>query len=493
MPPPLPFSVRVVGGGGVTDSIDAQLIALLVAEARDDDGRPRPGIPIRFSLIENDAGAAGPPLRLLPTPSSPGETTVILDTDAEGRASTRVVFGRRVGIFRVAVGAVDAARGDTATFTVTPGAVARIEVSGPRDTLVSVGRGYTPAAAAYDRLGNEIADAIRLATESAACRIETQRIVGASVGRCIVVIRAASLADTIRLTSVPVAKLLAVVEGPTSYTDQRLASFGFDGSEYRELTPLTYQFTKDPWLPTRAPDGVRITMHAGMGQYSSHITIFDSSGSPRVFRPAGINSLYENWGRFSGDGAWLYFSARTDAAEAFSVWRARADGSGAERLTPSAPNLGAHSNYADVTPDRRFLVYADGQLRLTVMDLATRAVRTLTAEGQPLQSYALRISPDGARIAYVYDWPNRFGLRIINLDGSGYRLLSTDVGYTTDEVPVDWTPDGEWILNRRYRAQNVGGGTTLIHREDWVLVNAMTAEIITLPYKVKPINITVQR
>jgi hypothetical protein len=381
---------------------------------------------------------------------------------------------------------------DTARIAVTPGSVREISIPN-RDTLVAVGKSTAPGITLLDRLRHVLTSAPTLTTSAPACRVEGERVRGASVGRCTIRVRAGSVEDSLYLTVVPSAALVGIRIVPGAKGGWRLASLDFDGSNSRDLAVVEGRSFSDPQLPTRAPDGVRLTMHTGMGALSTHITVFDSAGAPRTFVPAGVTSLHENWARFSRDGQWLYFSLQRTAGEGFSVWRAHGDGTGAEQIAPAGASRGFKSNYVDITPDGYRIVYVDERLFLRTMDLTSRASRSLEGDGKPLQSFALRISPDGRRVAFVYEPPNRFGIRLVNLDGSGYRMLTTEVGYDDDNTTIDWTPDGEWILVRRYDAKQDSLGNTILTPGNWVLVNATSGEIVPLPYKDQFTALTVVR
>jgi dipeptidyl aminopeptidase/acylaminoacyl peptidase len=339
-----------------------------------------------------------------------------------------------------------------------------------------VGRSFAPGISVSDRHGNT--RSASLTSTSNDCMTAVNQVTGVSVGRCSIIVAAEPLVDSLHVSVVPMLSVLAIRNEYDPLKTPRLVSMGLDGTGYTELAPLTYQFPADLLMPLRAPDRRRITMHAGSGPYSTRLTIFDSSMTARTFVMQGINSAQENWGRFSPDGQWLYFSSRASAGEPYAVWRARPDGSQAERITPVEAGFG-FSNYSDITPDGKTVVYVGGQLELRAIDVATRTVRSLTA---PLQAYQLRIAPDGQRVAFVFPHPGRFGIHVINIDGSGYRLLSQQFGYDVGDVPFDWTPDGKWILTRRHEFEGDASGG-VVHFREWALLNAESGAWVPLPYK----------
>ena len=478
-PPAGQLSLRVLSGGGQADSIDARQASPLVAQVTYDNGQPGVGIAVRFSVVA--AQPEPPGLKLQSSTTAPADSMVVVQTDASGRATIYVVNQARTGVFGVVVTADGVPGQVTSTFTVTPGRAHALNV-GTRDTLLYVGRSLTPSFTVTDRLGNSRSGS--LTSSVSACRIDATQVTGVSVGRCAIMISAQPLLDSVHVSVVPVASILAVRNEYDAFKTPRLVSMGLDGSGYAELAPLTYVFPGELLMPLRAPDGRRITMHAGSGDYSTRITMFDSSLAPRTFRPQGVNTLQENWARFTADGQWLIFSSRASLGEAFTVWRARPDGSQAERITPPGQGVGFHSNYADITPDGKTIVYVDNALKLSVIDVATRTVRVLTrTDGSPHQAFQLRLSPDGRRIAFVFATSGYFGMNIINVDGTGYRPISQSFGYDVGDVPFDWTADGEWILTRRHEFVSTGSGGGIIFFREWVLLNAQTGSYVPLPYK----------
>jgi Tol biopolymer transport system component len=103
-----------------------------------------------------------------------------------------------------------------------------------------------------------------------------------------------------------------------------------------------------------------------------------------------------------------------------------------------------------VSADGRLLTFTDWQTGdLAVRDLENGENRRLThVPGDDFKEFTLdsRISPDGRRV--VYNWYNSDGsydLRLIDLDGSGSRVLYADreMEYV---IPAAWSPDGRHVL-----------------------------------------------
>ena len=107
-----------------------------------------------------------------------------------------------------------------------------------------------------------------------------------------------------------------------------------------------------------------------------------------------------------------------------------------------------------ISPDGKLLTFSDwreGQEgSLSIRDMSTGDIRTLAKwENKALRfSFvdASRISPDGARVAYIWEEPNGVSLRVIAITGGQPRVLydvNTQVRYVD---LLAWSPDGSQIL-----------------------------------------------
>lgn len=114
------------------------------------------------------------------------------------------------------------------------------------------------------------------------------------------------------------------------------------------------------------------------------------------------------------------------------------------------------------SPDGKYLSFTDwGMGDLAIIDVVTGKKRLLTKrKGWYPMEFALysRWSPDGKSLAYGWlSEGKNLDMRIIGLDGSEPRIL-----YQNKELqaaPVDWSPDGKYILaffSRKYEGYNIG-------------------------------------
>jgi TolB protein len=116
------------------------------------------------------------------------------------------------------------------------------------------------------------------------------------------------------------------------------------------------------------------------------------------------------------------------------------DGTEKRRLT--------NSRYSEsqlvYSPDRKRIAFSSirgSKQHVYVMNSDGTGVRRVTRYAAP--AFQPAWSPDGRRIAFVSLRPN-FEIYVINVDGSGERLLTPGPKWVGDSAP-SWSPDGRWI------------------------------------------------
>ncbi len=104
-----------------------------------------------------------------------------------------------------------------------------------------------------------------------------------------------------------------------------------------------------------------------------------------------------------------------------------------------------------VSPDGRYLSYIDwNAISIKVYDIKTGKSWQITESGTWKGKYKFPdnsiFSPDGTQIAYLWYNENITELRIVNLDGTGTRVVSKGKDGTELPWPVEWSPDGKFLL-----------------------------------------------
>ncbi|HEV8241314.1 MAG TPA: hypothetical protein VGS57_18255 [Thermoanaerobaculia bacterium] len=147
--------------------------------------------------------------------------------------------------------------------------------------------------------------------------------------------------------------------------------------------------------------------------------------------------------RFLGDGSVLFARSLPDGDGRFraDLFHWRPDGGDVERLTHEA-DLRA----ADPSPDGGFAVAVEarwGQTRLVRVDLGSGEVTPLTEASVDVVVDSPRISPDGARLAYLRHRAEGWELVIRELASGEERIVATPPGAAVQDPA--WSPRGDTL------------------------------------------------
>jgi Tol biopolymer transport system component len=144
------------------------------------------------------------------------------------------------------------------------------------------------------------------------------------------------------------------------------------------------------------------------------------------------------------DGRHLYFTS--DRGGTMNLWRVAIDEASGRVLGPPEPLTvpSAWAGHGSLSGDGRTLVYADRDVRTTLMRTALDAVRGRASGSAAVVlrgSLELRdqaLSPDGEWIAFTT--AGREDVFVIRADGTGFRQLTDDA---FRDRGVAWSPDGQ--------------------------------------------------
>lgn len=442
--------IQFIAGDSLSDTVSARPVQALVVEVHGDPTMSPSGIVVRFQSVPYDsAGSTEPSMFIAPLTGNLFQTFVPTSTDSSGRAAVLLQMGRRTGTGRVAVAVPELGVEDTATFTILPGAAARVSMM-PADTAMYVNGSVQLRAAVTDRYGNPRPDPVTYAAGSSGLSVTSSGAVSAStMGRYFLTVQAQGMVDTGWVSVVPQGTVAAY-----RYTDSTgIVMFNLDGSGYTWLA-----HAQDPSYdvaPFWFPSGQQVIF--GSGSYSSpRLYTVDVTGKVAPFiQPAGSAGLVaESWPAVSHDGAWVYFSGQTSGTS-YKLWRAQSDGS-------NAGPLGGLSGFGvawrpTLSPDGTRVVFVSDGGAIRVLDLAPDTLESWSVSGQ-----TPRWSPTGDQIAFthIYGGP----ISVINADGTSVRTI-TQPNVTYAEDTFSWSPDGQWIIARESRGLldvvNVQSGLTL--------------------------------
>lgn len=434
-PPPggLP-GLRIVAGDGAIDTIGAVVSQAVIAELRDNDGRPIAGAIVQFESLEN---LGDPWLWVRRLDADFFKPSVVDTTDANGRAKAQVELGYIAGsaLLRITSAAVEAV--DTVRFTVSPGQASRVMLT-PRDATVYPGATAAIHPTVVDAKGNlRVGDRLTFEVVDGAVSVDAAGVVTTSSTptRAHIVARFGGLTDTLGLSVVPQGRLAAVYTPPTGAA--QIAVVDLDGTH---LTPLTGLQTTIG-IPSWRPDGAAIAFVDAVGTSDrGRIFSVDLQGTRRQLLQSPDSIIGETDPRYSADGQWIYFACITSSGS-FRLARAHSDGSAVEVLPFSGGSV-TFGSQPSPSPDGSRLIFTSNN-SLYVMNLSSSAI-TLVGAGS-----AARWSPNGDRVAYLAagsGYPSG-ALTVMNADGSGAHLVSTVHHYDGSFEPT-WTPDGNFIVIR---------------------------------------------
>jgi Tol biopolymer transport system component len=163
----------------------------------------------------------------------------------------------------------------------------------------------------------------------------------------------------------------------------------------------------------------------------------DGSGLARLTRTARHND-FPAW---SPDGGQIAF-ARSNGTST-EIWTMASSGRHPRRLTPA----GAVDQQPAWSPDGTRIAFVrertDGRGEIYIVDLSRQVVQLTHRSGDYRRP---TWSPDGRRLAFAYAHDpkhGRYGIYVVNADGSGEHELSRDAKH--DYWDPVWSPDGRTL------------------------------------------------
>ena len=409
-------------GAAVTDTVDAQLVQALIVEVRGEGGRPAPGMIVRFTAVPIATSYYTTYRVRVSGLDAPSFTSLVIDTtDARGRASVLVSFGKTTGPASVVVTVPELGFSETATYTVAPGSAERV-VAAPKDTLLFAGGSVTLRSTVTDRYGNPRPDPVTVTRVSGGIAVQGNVVTAQTDGLAKVISTASGISDTTHIAVVPSGAVIAA-----SAPGSGVVTMNLDGSNYRVVTSLPSAWVR--W----APDGSELTFD---NDYAVPARVVTMAGAVRPVRASSPSTQAEMYPVYSPDKEWVYLSVI--ASSEFRLWRVRPDGTGAEPLNTTSPE---DDFYPSPSPDGTRLAYVrrtgGGEDYMRILDLNTGAVAKIDVPG-----HAPAWSPLGDLIAYV-DLRAGSVLKVMRPDGTGQRQVSPTGNY---EKSVQWSPDGKWLI-----------------------------------------------
>jgi hypothetical protein len=425
-PPPTPAALRIVSGGGQSDTVQAVLAQPAVVEVLDAEGRPVPGVAVSLSSMGHGDGRANLFIVLDP-PGSPASSHVAT-TGPDGRISARIQLDTLVGTVRLNASAGTLA--DFVVMEVKPGKPVRIAAA-PRDTTLYASTAYTLTVTGLDRYRNPV-PAQR--TASARATLQGEQVRSAEVGRHFVALQSGTVHDTVRFSVVPPATIAAVhggyrPNGSTLFTE--IVAIDLNGTNQQVV--FTVGTTYDV-IPRWFAGGDSLLVFEDRPYTDLRKVGFGSPGETFGYP----SSLTMRWITPTTLNDWIYVSASAETGEAksgYQIWRRPPSGPGAEMVTAYAPLQ--FDNSPDVSPDGRWLAFTrvrggiSDPEELWLRDLAS-GVETRVAD----RGSVPRWSPSGTRLAYISEGK----LMIVDPRGGVPQQVAQGI------AEVSWSPDETYVI-----------------------------------------------
>jgi hypothetical protein len=421
--------LKVIDGGGATDTVVTILGQALIMEVRDSTGAlPPPGTVMRFTTSNAS---------ISPLDANSFTSFAARDVDGTGRAAVIVRLGTVAGVGRVVVNVPAMGFVDTVIYTILPGSAARVTVA-PADTLISVGRTFKFRGGVVDQFGNARADPVGWTVDQGAT-VTTDGVFTPSTVARYHVTAAVTVAGATR-TATPTVSVVPNVR-VAAWRNGRMVIMDLDGGNSRDLAAVVDGGigASAQWMPDRG--GVIYSTDVADHQV---LIVADTNGTARpFFSSPPPNVLHQAEPRVTANGQWLVFAAYDTRCNSYCLYRARLDGTGAELLSSAV--TGSNPILAPSPDGSRVAFSVGGGVRM--FDVGTRTLSTWTQTVASSPAW----SPDGSKIAVV----NGGSLALMDPSGTITRTLPTSP--RSSEPRMAWLSDSRFLL-----ARSVSGAFDLI-------------------------------
>ncbi len=219
--------------------------------------------------------------------------------------------------------------------------------------------------------------------------------------------------------------------------------------ETREWVNLTNHPDPDNW-PAWSPDGKRVVFQRRTsGSFDLWVVNVHGSNQTQLTN----NPDHEYIPSWSPDGRFITFTSwrkePADTGRAPHIYVMNSDGTGQRRLVAQTVNTSAGAEWS---PDGKYIVYsrrlqgegADIFIAKSDGTDERRVTETDSYNGSPV------FSPDGSKITFYFDTGKGAQIVVMNLDGSGRRVLVAE-GYNWHPR---WSRDGQWITYTAYASDD---------------------------------------
>jgi TolB protein len=183
--------------------------------------------------------------------------------------------------------------------------------------------------------------------------------------------------------------------------------------------------------PSFSPDGKSLALTLSSSPGNPDVYVMDLA--TKKLKRITTSEAADTEASWSPDGKSLYFTS--DRGGSPQIYKVSTDGGEPQRITFD----GSYNADAHVSPDGKSLVLVhreDGHLHISVMDLASGTLQTLT-DGDLDKSPSF--APNGSMIIFEADYNDRGVLEMVSVDGQVRERLSERQGGVDVHAPV-WGP-----------------------------------------------------
>lgn len=209
---------------------------------------------------------------------------------------------------------------------------------------------------------------------------------------------------------------------PTGEPQDDIYAVDRTGLHMRHLTTAEGAEDQPAWSPV----GGRIAYRAGTADGRSDIWVMNEDGTGQMNLTADLPAQGMRSGpAWSWDGTRLAFAQIETgvAGSTSSIWTMRADGSDKQRVTSTLSGFDAMPTWSPDGATLAFRRYYNGDADITVVSLATGAMRRI---GLPGNQAAPAWSPDGSQIAFTQNLGLVENVYTMRPDGGRVRLRTVN-------------------------------------------------------------------
>lgn len=441
---------RVVSGANVTDTVDSRTPEPLIVELRDESGRPVPNAYIHFRARFHGDTSRSTAQAMVLCSALPGSCNLGINggppfgaaqTDAQGRASIRVVMGRVSGPARIIITAPELGKTDSASYVVLPGAAVALK-SISADTILNIGTAANLLARVVDRYNNVRAER-PVVSLSAGTALSIDAISGISSARELgtqwVVARSGTFIDSTKVRVVPPGRLL--VHSPRT---ESVSMVNTDGTDTRRI--MNFVSTSLSVVPVFGPSRQRVSFPYGYNDGccgpNSIVTIDTAGIARRDIDPT--SGIVARSSREIAGGQVLIVGTKNNT---LGLWRYAPDS--VVTLLAALPGFSGGVGNADISHDGTRVAYTaflNSRAELRVFDVAANSFTVLESNAS-----SPRWSRNDDRIAFLVpplpNFTDPHGTPgVVNADGTGRRVFAA----MTWRNGMGWSPDGNYVVGSAY-------------------------------------------